>query len=836
MVITFTISELWLRAIFPHFDSLHRDEGALRRAIKETIKQALRSGRDATTCQADDDGPRIRIHLSFPEPEAGMLRAGAAKAGLGHNQFVKQLIGAMALHPPDALAPDMNLSINQLVRDLAQQSPTVKDRPEQVRMFSNLQDAMQRSMIGIIEGSTGVGKSRAIMCSAVDWVHERETHVVIAAPTIALVRQYAAEWATQATVRDMPQLRLVFGKREFVSQLDLTDFLDSPGGKVWDSAAIREWMAGGAMPDQADKGVEVRWLCHSLERIVPGFPMDEVRLTDIVMEGDSGLQAYKAQFLDNSDCGEIFVCTHAMLAQHMRMRMIAAGRDDDFKAIAKEISAVFNGYTKAKAAGDAKKAEHVEQLQALYAMQGDAFKDVEGGLLPLFNALFVDEAHVLEEQFSNALTEYLSLQSINRTLEAYRAAGGRVAKATVDDIHKCIAALGQQGHAVQGDVINLASSAPVTQALKTTLTQLAAEISAIALPKNTENMEKRLAAARLRRAAVLLRLASSHGDARSYLRFSPVRAYPQLYIGRSNVSNVLSLMWNAVDAGAAISATMYLNTGNGEASAFYQKLLLSIPPARAAEYPPVEAPWLHESIRTLWIPEAELAKALRPPTRADKLNEAQLAAAEEAWLRALADTLAYIHARSEGGVLVLMTAYAHIKFVSALLRDAVPGIALVAADGDTNVTKQKVQFLELMRNGQKAMWLAVGAAWTGLDVGGHEPWSNHFGESLRPEDDNVLTTLVIPRLPFGTNNTITHIWRKNNKPSTPWELFEAAFRFKQGLGRLIRRVGLPKNRDIYVLDGRLADPVFDRATPLFEKIMVRYPVQRLRALTGEADH
>ena len=82
-----------------------------------------------------------------------------------------------------------------------------------------------------------------------------------------------------------------------------------------------------------------------------------------------------------------------------------------------------------------------------------------------------------------------------------------------------------------------------------------------------------------------------------------------------------------------------------------------------------------------------------------------------------------------------------------------------------------------------------------------------FGAEIPAEQDNVLTDLVIPRLPFGANQSLTHLWRVKHRPGVPWDLLDASFRFKQALGRLVRRQGLPANQRIFVLDGRLADPL-----------------------------
>lgn len=65
------------------------------------------------------------------------------------------------------------------------------------------------------------------------------------------------------------------------------------------------------------------------------------------------------------------------------------------------------------------------------------------------------------------------------------------------------------------------------------------------------------------------------------------------------------------------------------------------------------------------------------------------------------------------------------------------------------------------------------------------------------EADNVLTDVVIPRLLFGLNKSVTHEYRIRNEPATPWEIIDMVLRLKQGIGCLVRRAGLPHNRRIH---------------------------------------
>jgi CRISPR type IV-associated DEAD/DEAH-box helicase Csf4 len=131
-------------------------------------------------------------------------------------------------------------------------------------------------------------------------------------------------------------------------------------------------------------------------------------------------------------------------------------------------------------------------------------------------------------------------------------------------------------------------------------------------------------------------------------------------------------------------------------------------------------------------------------------------------------------------------------------------------------------FLRLSHKAIKPLWLAVGSAWTGVDIGGHDPWTDLFGETMKAADDNVLTDLVIPRLPFGTNQSLSHLLRMRISPSMPWDTLDASLRLKQALGRLVRRADLPKQRRIFILDARLTDPAMTSRLVPFTKTFASY--------------
>lgn len=185
------------------------------------------------------------------------------------------------------------------------------------------------------------------------------------------------------------------------------------------------------------------------------------------------------------------------------------------------------------------------------------------------------------------------------------------------------------------------------------------------------------------------------------------------------------------------------------------------------------------------------------------------------WTEEVADAIADINKTAVGGTLVLMTSYQSLHQVAHLLAGRIA--SLVQASTKTSLSQQLALFIDYAQAGRKPVWLALGGAWTGLDVNG----ANY--DIKKPTEDNLITDLVIPRIPFGLNKSLTQLHRMSIQSAVPWDLLDAAMRFKQGIGRLVRREGLPNNRRIFVLDGRLNDPRFSNYLLPIRQVMDIYP-------------
>lgn len=340
--------------------------------------------------------------------------------------------------------------------------------------------------------------------------------------------------------------------------------------------------------------------------------------------------------------------------------------------------------------------------------------------------------------------------------------------------------------------------------------------------KSTASGQVDAIAKQVKRDAFLLKVASmSKAGVASFINFSPIRKYPQIHVGKSSLNDYFSALWASVDSAACVSATLYLPKTDGTRSAAYIQNILNIPRDRALEFLPVVPDWVKTTVQEFKLVDLKRAPSgrvyLRRPSRKDNMSALARSKAETIWLTDIADELEKIYSTAEGGVLVLMTAYALAEELYDLLPENVRDHAILSKP-KTTISDKVNEFHERSASGERVLWLAVGSAWTGINVGGHEPMTIATGTFIPAAQDNVLTDLVIPALPFGTNKTITHLTRCARNKNSHVEIVETLFKTMQGIGRLVRREGLPKNRRVHILDARLADGTLGNMRKAIEQI------------------
>ncbi len=102
-----------------------------------------------------------------------------------------------------------------------------------------------------------------------------------------------------------------------------------------------------------------------------------------------------------------------------------------------------------------------------------------------------------------------------------------------------------------------------------------------------------------------------------------------------------------------------------------------------------------------------------------------------------------------------------------------------------SVLEKQYRALHLLN--KKPVWLSTGRAWTGLDL---------VDKQVNAESDTIVTDLVITKIPFSTNQSLSHKTRVNRFFNN--ECYDSALVLRQGIGRLKRRPGEP-NKNIWVL-------------------------------------
>lgn len=394
------------------------------------------------------------------------------------------------------------------------------------------------------------------------------------------------------------------------------------------------------------------------------------------------------------------------------------------------------------------------------------------GLLPDIDMLLVDEAHLLEQAFASIHSQTMALRPLENAIR-HSSVPARQQRELISAIH----ALGEAIHSQINTFGNEGYAANVVTDTLAQLPQIRFPCERIAQAVESIDLgQKKIDDATRRTLRYLSATVADVLSERStiQLSLSPIRQYPSLTVGRANLEGVFDRFWDRVPAAVLASATLYLPDTLGQHSAGHLRWVLSVPKTRALYYPPVVPDWVIEAVDLV-----ERYEGLIPDD-------------SEEWIKQIAELVLEADASAAGGILVLLTSYRTAEALYSALQ-ACLGERLVVQTASNSAAACAAQFREQYKAGKRAVWLGLGtSAWTGVSLG--DP-------SKAPADDFMLTDLVIPRLPFGCNRTLTHD-RRRRQLGLMCEAHEALRMFRQGLGRLVRREGVLRRR-LWVSDARL---------------------------------
>ena len=518
--------------------------------------------------------------------------------------------------------------------------------------------------------------------------------------------------------------------------------------------------------------------------------VDLEKLKDILLDLDTSLpKAAKSILTWIKDGGPALTPTTKRLQKLLTVRWLV----DDLVHLVPDISTVavacddlskpcpgLDYYERCKAG--LQEAEVIFSTHAMLCISNIRLHSTHQSLLPPLDTILIDEAHQLEEAMANVVGNQVSIHHLSASLRKGFEAGycNRVLWQKLDPaVQRFRQALDQMeaecliGPGQESNYPKFAQVCKEGSILASLLSKVKASKERSFDPQwfgQVENWRRALEQITAHKYTVRI-------------SYSPVLHLPSISVGPSYLRHYFQTLWQSVHSACLLSATLYVCDKPGHFSSSFIRLRLGIPMQHYYDAPPFIAPWIY-STPTLYLPCASLADAFSYPGEDQEKRHA--------WYDRISDTIKATAKDAAGGTLVLCNSYDDINALCDRLY-SLNEEHLVVQERHDSMSRLKELFKQKAREGSRPIWLATGPAWTGLDL------RDELADD--PTEDNILTDLIILRLPFKQNRSVIHEARVK-KLGINQEFLQTAFLLRQGIGRLVRRQGL-LNRRLWFLDGRV---------------------------------
>lgn len=736
--------------------------------------------------------PRLVKHIAvlLDESHVAHVKALGRELGLAPGRVVGGLIYAMHLLgcSKTATGNNPNLRLEGL-------------RSSQITCLEAAAPLLAKGKIILTEAGTGSGKSRLIAHAAayalslrdagaridlrpVDITHkntvpplflrefahkaqairqERLSHlthpepkaVLVAAPSIENVVHLIREWQTVApTIDPDKKIRtaVVFGRAQFVSESKLNLLLDELDEDIPD---ITMWLRSGMTLHYTDS-------TQALAREIPNIrglmaDLEQIAANTAINAADAAL---------DDDCFE----SEAVLYQRLR--------------------------------GEAMDADLVFTTTAMLCMDNIRLtSQTTSNLLPYPWALFIDEAHTLESVQSAMCASSLSFLRLTAELRAphwkslLKNSPSAFAISCVNNAASLLADIpNMQGLPIHEDNAER-SVIHAWQQSRTALDELLKALNWVMEDIDVKKpglTPEQLKSIKYVRQAVYT-LDNIKAGWRGHIAHSSKKHKISFHVGPQSIQKYLVARWETTPMCMLLSGTL-AHLGSNGASFSAIKAELGISPDREGYTAPIHPSWLH-STPTLYTPDVSVFHNFVPPSGIDPDPESMTY-----WLSWCAKAIAVAADDAKGGTLVLMTSYERVELLSQIIEQKHPHLAsrLITQDRRQRISSLAEDFKRRARNDERPIWIATGPAWTGLDL------SDTTVSESAADQDHLLTDVIMPNLPFGLDRSTTHVARMA-RIGFGTEIVAVQRKFRQGIGRLVRRDGL-KDRRIWILDGRLQHP------------------------------
>lgn len=741
----------------PEIPVRYREDISKGKAVKLFALQAIKNGLNPVALPSAE---LSRISLNLTDDEEVLFNHGVQRSiQVGLNYPNGKLIGAYCY-----------AQIQELIKK--EQSETKPEqsilRPDQEKYYKAISASMAKGGIVLAEGGTGLGKSRVLAMLARDAVKNGDGPVCIAAPTISVLRHLYDELKLVPDTEGL-QVGILLGKSQFLNPDRLHLILGDPESveKIARYDDLMEWCKQGCPPLQ-ETGSDVldeiclgiRYLYDDLMFLAPelagtvGLTLLDSANSDNEDE-NAALEVYREMFAASKEVG-ITLCSHAMLAIHMNFLN---------------------------------------------------FNNNSVGILPPFKTLLIDEAHILEMTVSNINTYGLSIFSLRATLRQTNFGSAQARKEALKYCELLIGNHKQENVFLTRRDLNDSGNGSIFSDTLKLLEGLEQSIRQMFGRKKLSTFVPESFSQQIIKESLYTLKRINSKEYPVNIRTSPIKCYPNFTVGPASVKHLFETLWSKVKAAALVSATLTLPGIDGIPNANHIKKILNIPAPRLNLTEPVRQKWLYSPV-TLHVPgKNELEQFIPATITADELKGKEVDSETQEkfniWFDAVTRKIDKISMGAKGGTIILLTSYALLdKFKEAGSYSRFSN-RMMFHDRGIAFQQQKMNFINQSLQNKRPVWFALGNAWTGLDISGHQ-------YDLPAKEDNLLTDLIIPRVPFGLNTSMTGLSRNNFQVNEAGKLTvfptsgrnDAAFLFKQGIGRLVRREGVPA-KNLWVLDARI---------------------------------
>ena len=634
--------------------------------------------------------------------------------------------------------------------ELSRISDSFEERPAQIKLLEKIANTFDENGIGVFEAGTGVGKSYAYLIPAMLWATENNRRVVISTGTINLQQQLCEKDIPMAEKIISKKVKhvLVKGRQNFVCKRRFFDVVSQR--ELFDDAGIMEnlsdWVEKSESGSRSD---------------LPFVPPESI-WTRINSESDACMghrcpfyaECFVMKMKKEAASASIVVVNHHLLFADIEARLSSGSYDD-------------------------------------------------AAVLPPYKHIIFDEAHGIESAATSFFSEAFSRFKLIRQLSAlYRKrksseSGYLCTLSLLSSSEERIAEIAEGINRIKNDIVNLETASldlleekysirlcdstfrgfSAVLSLASTLSKSVGNLSAIAreimdgVPEGDREIpvfwETRLILRRLEDVCVLLNDFSKWDEKKEAVfwiqkkmvsaDFSREGENPLFVIFNKTPLEIGSLMNSGVfepmDSVVCTSAT--LRTGS-DFGYWMRRTGVSF-----AE---------KERVRTGFFPSpfmSEKNMLFAVPSDAPFPDDARF----QPWIEA---AIVKLIRAADGRTLVLFTSYDSLKsaydFAQRRLSDNFDGMIL-RQGGDDNA-----RLLGVFKKDEKSVLFATDSFWQGVDVPGKS-----------------LSQVIIVKLPFSVPNDpvftarAESIQKKGGSSFMELSLPEAIIKFRQGVGRLLRR-------------------------------------------------